>query len=100
MRQAWSARHPDHDMKGCMFHMSQVLTFCICRIFVIKNQSQNLWKFVSTRGYAGLYNQQSANGNHFKGYYSIQLVSKDWSVLLITLSFLAFDLYITQALFG
>ena len=83
-----------------MFHMSQVLTFCICCIFVIKNQSQNLWKFVSTRGYAGLYNQQSANGNHFKGYYSIQLVSKDWSVLLITLSFLAFDLYITQALFG
>ena len=83
-----------------MFHMSQVLTFCICRIFVIKNQSQNLWKFVSTRGYAGLYNQQSANGNHFEGYYSIQFVSKDWSVLLIPLPCLAIDLDITQALFG
>ena len=51
-------------------------------------------------GYGGLYNKQSADGNHFKGYYSIQFVSKDWSVLLITLSFLAFDLDITQALFG
>ena len=51
-RRAWAARHPLHQMRGCMFHFTQ-----------------NLWKHINRAGFSTLYSQNSPQGKTFKGDY-------------------------------